>query len=143
MSFTRRVLFVLVVILAACSDREFLNPSPEPTGELSVAMVAWTPGAGDDCTVEVHNRFTAIGPDGKRYPTWHPPVDPSSGCSFGHEHGRDPRGSDLYARVGAIPFGYLLGRMNGVNLFRVGSGNIGATNLGRVVGRPWGVAPAS
>lgn len=42
--------------------------------------------------------------------------------------------------VGAIPFSYLLGRMNGVNLFRVGSGNIGATNLGRVVSRPWGMA---
>jgi len=42
--------------------------------------------------------------------------------------------------VGAIPFGYLLGRLNGVNLFRAGSGNIGATNLGRTVGRPWGVA---
>ena len=42
--------------------------------------------------------------------------------------------------VGAIPFGFLLGLMKGVNLFRVGSGNIGATNLGRVAGRPWGVA---
>ena len=28
--------------------------------------------------------------------------------------------------VGAIPFGYLVGRARGVNLFHVGSGNIGA-----------------
>jgi hypothetical protein len=73
---------------------------------VSVALAAWTPTAADDCTVEIHNGFSAIGPDGKRYPTWHPPVDPASGCSFGHEHGRDPRGSDLYSRLGPIPFGY-------------------------------------
>lgn len=42
--------------------------------------------------------------------------------------------------LGAIPFGYLLGLMKGTNLFRVGSGNIGATNVGRVLGRPWGLA---
>ena len=27
--------------------------------------------------------------------------------------------------VGSIPFGYLIGRAKGVNLFEVGSGNIG------------------
>ena len=42
--------------------------------------------------------------------------------------------------VGAIPFGYLVGRARGVNLFRVGSGNIGATNAGRSLGRPYGIA---
>ena len=41
--------------------------------------------------------------------------------------------------VGGIPFGYLLGRWHGVNLFTVGSGNIGATNVGRVLGRRAGV----
>lgn len=42
--------------------------------------------------------------------------------------------------VGAIPFGYLVGRARGVNLFHVGSGNIGATNAGRALGRPYGIA---
>lgn len=46
------------------------------------------------CTKAFHDTFFVIGPDGKRYPTWHPPVavDPQSGvtCAFGHEHGRDP-----------------------------------------------------
>ena len=37
--------------------------------------------------------------------------------------------------VGAIPFGYLIGRLRGVNLFEAGSGNIGATNAARVLGR--------
>ncbi|MFO0847366.1 MAG: glycerol-3-phosphate 1-O-acyltransferase PlsY [Gemmataceae bacterium] len=42
--------------------------------------------------------------------------------------------------IGAIPFGYLVGRLKGVDLFKSGSGNIGATNAGRVLGRTWGVA---
>lgn len=36
--------------------------------------------------------------------------------------------------IGGIPFGYLIGRARGVDLFRVGSGNIGATNVWRVLG---------
>jgi acyl-phosphate glycerol 3-phosphate acyltransferase len=40
--------------------------------------------------------------------------------------------------VGALPFGYIIGRLRGVNLFTVGSGNIGATNAARVLGRPFG-----
>jgi acyl phosphate:glycerol-3-phosphate acyltransferase len=41
--------------------------------------------------------------------------------------------------IGAIPFGYLIARAKGVNLFQVGSGNIGATNVGRVLGRKYGI----
>lgn len=41
--------------------------------------------------------------------------------------------------IGAIPFGYVIGRFRGVDLFRVGSGNIGATNVGRVLGRGFGL----
>src|SRR5262245_24359699 len=41
--------------------------------------------------------------------------------------------------VGAIPFGYVVARAKGVNIFEHGSGNIGATNVGRVLGRGWGV----
>ncbi len=40
--------------------------------------------------------------------------------------------------LGAIPFGLLIGRMRGVDIRRHGSGNIGATNAGRVLGKPWG-----
>ena len=40
--------------------------------------------------------------------------------------------------VGALPFGYLVGRLRGVNLFTAGSGNIGATNAARVLGRRFG-----
>ncbi len=41
--------------------------------------------------------------------------------------------------VGAIPFGYLIARWRGVEIMKQGSGNIGATNVGRVLGRPFGV----
>lgn len=36
--------------------------------------------------------------------------------------------------LGALPFGYLVARWNGVDIFSVGSGNPGATNVRREVG---------
>lgn len=36
--------------------------------------------------------------------------------------------------IGAIPFGYLIARAKGVDIFKAGSGNIGATNVKRVLG---------
>jgi acyl-phosphate glycerol 3-phosphate acyltransferase len=40
--------------------------------------------------------------------------------------------------IGGIPFGYLIGRLRGKNLFEHGSKNIGATNAFRVLGPAWG-----
>ena len=40
---------------------------------------------------------------------------------------------------GAIPFGYLAGKLNGIDLREHGSHNIGATNAVRVLGKRWGI----
>jgi acyl-phosphate glycerol 3-phosphate acyltransferase len=40
--------------------------------------------------------------------------------------------------LGAVPFGYLVGRARGVDVLKAGSGNIGATNVGRLLGFRWG-----
>jgi hypothetical protein len=61
--------------------------------------------AGLPCPDSVHAQYITTGPDGKTYPTWHPPVDPASGCRFDHEHGDDPRASKANASL--PPFGYI------------------------------------
>ncbi|MBO6512962.1 MAG: glycerol-3-phosphate acyltransferase [Phycisphaerales bacterium] len=39
--------------------------------------------------------------------------------------------------VGSIPFGFLIGRSKGVDIRTQGSGNIGASNLGRILGKKY------
>lgn len=41
--------------------------------------------------------------------------------------------------LGAIPFGWIMARSRGVDLRKAGSGNIGATNVFRNVGKFWGI----
>ena len=41
--------------------------------------------------------------------------------------------------IGSIPFGFLIGKMRGVDVRTVGSKNIGATNVYRTVGHGWGL----
>ena len=42
--------------------------------------------------------------------------------------------------IGSIPNGYMMGKFNGLDIRRHGSKNIGATNVRRILGRPWGIA---
>jgi glycerol-3-phosphate acyltransferase PlsY len=39
--------------------------------------------------------------------------------------------------LGSIPFGVMIGRLKGVDIRAAGSGNIGATNVGRLLGTRW------
>jgi len=42
--------------------------------------------------------------------------------------------------IGSTPFGVLIARSKGVDLRKIGSGNVGATNVGRALGKNWGYA---
>ncbi|MFS8131024.1 MAG: hypothetical protein ACMG57_03525 [Candidatus Dojkabacteria bacterium] len=89
------------------------NPVPPPTSGTglldkatapkSAAFGIWTPTQYDTCPKDLHDTYSVIGPDGKVYPTWHPPVvvNPATGkeCSFGHEHGDDPSKSPLFKDI--------------------------------------------
>jgi glycerol-3-phosphate acyltransferase PlsY len=39
--------------------------------------------------------------------------------------------------LGSIPFGYIIAKIKGVDITKLGSGNIGATNVGRYLGKPY------
>jgi glycerol-3-phosphate acyltransferase PlsY len=41
--------------------------------------------------------------------------------------------------LGSLPFGHWLALVRGVDLRSHGSGNTGATNVGRVLGKKWGI----
>lgn len=41
--------------------------------------------------------------------------------------------------IGSLPIGYAIGRLNGVDIFKTGSGNMGANNIARHLGKFWGI----
>jgi glycerol-3-phosphate acyltransferase PlsY len=41
--------------------------------------------------------------------------------------------------LGAIPFGFIVAKINGTDILQEGSGNPGATNVTRTIGKKWGV----
>jgi len=41
--------------------------------------------------------------------------------------------------IGSTPTGYVIARAKGVDIRQHGSGNIGATNVFRILGKPWGI----
>ena len=98
---------LLVVTLGQGARTRSVAPQPDwvQRAPASHAMGAWTPrhaasGGVPSCSSALHDTYFVVAPDGHRFPTWHPPVvtDPTTGadCAFGHEHGRDPRGSALW-----------------------------------------------
>lgn len=104
----KRGLLLAVWAGASCDLTDASAPRFAEVAEIGTSMAfgLWVPSGPDTCTGAIHDSHSVVGPDGLRYPTWHPPVDRTTGCTFGHEHGRDPSGSALFAEVGPIPFGY-------------------------------------
>lgn len=105
---------LLFAVAPALAARPPLTIGPGPAAKPAKALGIWSPSRFDSCPAALHDRYATRGPGGKVYPGWHPPVvrNPATSrhCTFGHEHGRDPRGSDLYRWVarhlgGGIPFG--------------------------------------
>lgn len=41
--------------------------------------------------------------------------------------------------IGSIPTAYIIGRLHRLNIFEIGSGNMGATNAARALGMRWGI----
>jgi hypothetical protein len=81
-------------------------------GVLAQPLDAVKPEILGTCSPAVHDRFVALGPDGRRYRTWHPQVVPldaanpgGPNCRFAHEHGDDP--STSLADPTPPLFGYL------------------------------------
>lgn len=103
----------LVGTIAAAAMLVTQPPSTSQPAPASHALGQWTPHAPyDTCSAAYHDSFAVVASDGKRYPTWHPPTGTENGreCTFGHEHGRDPRGSvllaDIEAQYGGVAFGF-------------------------------------
>lgn len=81
---------------------EEVGPPPTPTPTPVPVIYTETfpqvdPQILGSCPESVHDWFTAVGPDGNTYRTWHPvtvKLDPSNPdsptCSFAHEHGDPP-----------------------------------------------------
>src|SRR5258706_4404793 len=80
-------------LVVSCAGDSTPGSSGTSSRGNSHAVGQWTPATVDTCTQTQHDQYLVTGPDGKKYPTWHPAVDPATGCTFGHDHGDDPSNS--------------------------------------------------
>lgn len=83
------------------------SPTPEPALPTPTPDASPTPVvlSGAECPDHIHEQYTVIGPDGDQYRTWHPQVNSATGCFFAHDHGDDPRSSNVNSELPA--FGYI------------------------------------
>jgi hypothetical protein len=64
----------------------------------------WEPTLAGECSAAEHDKYWVRAADNNYYRTWHPASIGS--CTFGHEHGDDPRTSNLNVWSGGVPFAY-------------------------------------
>lgn len=87
------------------------NLLPASSDILAKSYGLWSPGKTWECPKWMHDTYWTKAEDGKVYPTWHSPVDfnPQTNqyCTYGHEHGDDPRSSEVFNIAGMPAFGYV------------------------------------
>jgi hypothetical protein len=74
--------------------------APDPIDRTRPAAPDGTPM----CAQWVHDSHV-VNRDGRLWPTWHPPRDPTYRCAFGHEHGSNPRAFAHFRRTGLPALG--------------------------------------
>lgn len=136
---------VTVILSPTNSVSDTITQSQSPTLTISLSptpiskTVASTTSVTNDlppddietlgtCSQAIHDKYYVIGPDGKKYRTWHPAKD-SSGCTFGHEHGDDPRTSVANSTLPAFGYiGNLAGDVEPHSGFKIFVANAGTVN---------------
>lgn len=90
------------LLLFAESDSTPTTAPPVPAGED-------TPQPNELCPVWVHDDLYQVeGPDGDMYGSWHPQIDPTYWCHFGHEHGSNPA---LIPGKPKVPYQYVAAKV--------------------------------
>ncbi|MBU7584298.1 MAG: carbohydrate-binding protein [Nostoc sp. TH1S01] len=87
------------------------NLLPASSDILAKSYGIWSPGKTWECPKWMHDTYWTKADDDKVYPTWHPPIDfnpeTNTYCTYGHEHGDDPRSSEVFEIAGMPAFGYV------------------------------------
>ena len=86
----------------------FAEPNSEPTDAPPVPAGDETPQPNELCPVWVHDTYQVQGPDGEMYGTWHPQIDATYWCHFGHEHGSNPA---LIPGKPKVPYQYVAAKV--------------------------------
>ncbi len=60
------------------------------------------------CPQWLHDSYSTKGPDGNTYGTWHPQIDPTFWCYFGHDHGSNP---NLIPGSPKVPYQYIAAKV--------------------------------
>lgn len=82
------------------------NGSPTPDPLVPAAKPAIEPNTL--CPQWLHDTYTTVGPDGAVYGTWHPQIDPTYWCYFGHGHGSNP---GLIPGSPKVPYQYVAAKV--------------------------------
>ncbi|MCQ9386603.1 hypothetical protein [Brevibacterium moorei] len=97
---TAAALALVPGVVVAAEGTESAPAPAESTEPRETATATETSPAYGTCSAEAHEKYQVTGADGEKYDGWHPTTvtDPQTGkkCTFGHDHGDDPKTSAIY-----------------------------------------------